>query len=60
MSYSRLRSLQVQREALIRRIADAKEGPSASLLVPQMTLALEELDKIIAREQAAGTDAANG
>ena len=56
MPNDRLRSLQAQREALVRRIADAKDGPSASLLVPQMTLALEELDRIIAREQAAGTE----
>lgn len=52
MPTERLRNLKVQREALLKRIADAKEGPSASFLVPQMSLALDALDDMIAREEA--------
>jgi hypothetical protein len=56
MVTERLRNLETQREALLRRIVEAKEGRSAELLVPQMCLALEALDQIIARERAPATN----
>ena len=51
MTTDRLRSVTVQREALLTRIAEARERPSADFLVPQMLMALEALDALIAREE---------
>ena len=52
MTTERLRSLRVQREALQARIAEARERSSAEYMVPQMKLALEALEAMIAREEA--------
>ena len=49
---ARLRSLNIQREALLRRIRDAAETRTGPLTVPPMKLALEALENLIARESA--------